>query len=349
MSCVAALTAGAFCAGISVSAEASTLEVNPSGSLTDAAGIAKSEISGVYRTIQEAVDAAGNMDTIIILPGTYREPVDTYGKVLYIEGTDRDACILCWSAYDYDAPPLEMARGSLKNMTVHAMADGEEGTYGKSYAMHVDFDEAADCALYCENVTFINDYHQTVGIGLRPGSVVDFYQCELRAAGGQSALYVHDWEATPEDVEGDQLLMLRSCTLVNNSDTQPTILLQSQEILPGAAQVLFSDNAVANVSEKGPEISMMLYPGRKTLGGGYLGGADWTLSVFSSGNSIPAMNHPLAAQYLAQADAAGSQAEGAQTADAQDPGSPQAQKTIQPEAQPGHGILVNGGLQLQEH
>ena len=329
--------------GAGISAFAAVLEVNPSGVLQDAAGRANSEISGVYRTVQEAVDAAGNMDTIIILPGTYREPVDTYGKVLYIEGTDRDACVLCWSAFDYEAPPLEMARGSLKNMTLHAMAAGEEGTYGKSYAMHVDFDEAADCALYCENVTFINDYHQTVGIGLRPGSVVDFYNCELRAAGGQSALYVHDWEAAPEAVEGGQLLMLRSCTLVNNSDTQPTILLQSQEILPGAAQVLFSDNAVANVSEGGPEISMMLYPGREALGGGYLGGADWALSVFSSGNSVPAMNHPLAAQYLAKAAQ-----ESAKGSNAQSPAQ-QVQKAGTADVQPGHGILVDGGLQLHEH
>ena len=51
-------------------------------------------LGGTYSTIQAAVDAAGNGDTIEIAAGTYREQVTVDGKNITIHGAGSDQTII---------------------------------------------------------------------------------------------------------------------------------------------------------------------------------------------------------------------------------------------------------------
>jgi pectin methylesterase-like acyl-CoA thioesterase len=69
-------------------------------------------LGGTYSTIQAAVDAAGNGDTIEIAAGTYREQVTVDGKNITIHGAGSgqtiietpDAASLVSNASDSNAP-----------------------------------------------------------------------------------------------------------------------------------------------------------------------------------------------------------------------------------------------------
>ena len=119
---------------------------------------------GAYPTIQAAVDAARNGDTIRILPGVYHEAVDMKNKTLYLDGVSRDACILTWSGRDYSEPPLEISTGTVSNLTIHATADGTPGLVPGGYCLHADFDPELGGTLVIDNVNFINDVTTAVGI-----------------------------------------------------------------------------------------------------------------------------------------------------------------------------------------
>ena len=46
------------------------------------------EVPGHHPTIQEAIDAAGNGDTIEVAPDTYTERIDFLGKAITLRSTD---------------------------------------------------------------------------------------------------------------------------------------------------------------------------------------------------------------------------------------------------------------------
>ena len=79
-----------------------------------------------YPTIQAAVDAASDGDTVLVLPGVYRESVDLVGKRLSLVGTDRDTCVIEYPSADYDYSPLKVSGGEVKNLTVHALMPANE-------------------------------------------------------------------------------------------------------------------------------------------------------------------------------------------------------------------------------
>lgn len=96
-----------------------------------------------YETIQSAVDAAYNGDTILVYPGVYQEQVNALGKEVHIIGMNKNSCILIDSSANYYTPPLWMNIGSIENMTViEDAADPDpntpEGYLNWAYCIHVD-------------------------------------------------------------------------------------------------------------------------------------------------------------------------------------------------------------------
>ena len=244
------------------------------------------------------MDAADSGDTIVILPGTYEEAVDCKDKNIHIRGKSRDDCILKYSGLDYFNPPLEMATGTLENLTIIAENSGTPGAISGAYCLHADFDTQTNGTLVITNVHFINEVTTAVGIATRPHFCALLVNCT-------------DWEFTPEesgngttsgsaqDVTG-QGLDLRNCSLTNTAITSPVIVMDSQELAPGCAVIRFQNDTVKNLSG-GAGIGLMRYSGRALGVMGYLGGSDWVLAPDSSGNSDPQMN---AATYSAPAQIA---------------------------------------------
>lgn len=249
----------------------------------------KKDGTGDFTTIGDAVGNAGENDIIIVYPGTYEESIHAYDKRVHIIGTDRAKCVLTYSGLNYAKPPLEMAKGSVRNLTIKATNSGTEGAY-HAYCVHIDNDNEANEALTFENVDFINEVHQAVGIGLRTNFTLTFDNCRFKAE-DQAGLYCHDWETsdTSADKTG-QKLIVRNCSIVNNSASRASIMLQSQELVDKGAEVVFQRNIVLNKGG-GSLITMTRWDGRTLTNTNFLGSSDWVLSDDSALNTLDTINN----------------------------------------------------------
>ena len=248
-----------------------------------------SDGTGDYTTISAAVSAASDGDIIIVHPATYTESVHAYGKKVHIKGVDKKTCILQYSGLDYANPPLEMAKGSVENLTINCLNSGTQGS-SSAYCVHIDNDNEANQTLMFHNVRFYNPVHQAVGIGLRHNFELVFDNCELEA-GDQAALYCHDWETADSSADkSNQKLIMHNCMLRNSSFTKATIMLQSQELSTGCATCEFVGCGISNGHVYGEKISMTMWQGRTLTNGSYLGSSDWLLSGKSSLNTAVLAN-----------------------------------------------------------
>ena len=261
------------------------------GLLPMGAEAATLEVPGQFPTIQSAVNAASDGDTVIVQPGTYYEAVSTVGKTITLAGVDKGSCILQYSAANYELPPLQMSSGTLKNMTVRAVGSRRRAGYG-AYCLHADNDFMEGRVLMVEDCDFINEGYEAVGVGLHPRSTVHFVRCMIESLGQYSALFAHDYESERADIQG-QNLVLEGCTLVSNSLTNPSFILQSQGITVPVAQATFVNNTLVN--RAGGELFLMrtfiVYPAFLQEGQVVvLPRTDWTLNPISSGNNVAPMN-----------------------------------------------------------
>lgn len=248
---------------------------------------------GNYTNISDAVAGSADGSIIIVYPGTYEESVHAYNKNVHIVGLNRATCILTYSGLNYSTPPLEMAAGSVSNMTIRATDSGTPGDHN-AYCVHIDNDNEANNALSFENVDFINEVHQAVGIGLRAHFTLTFDSCRFIAV-DQAGLYCHDWETsdTSADKTG-QTLIVRNCSIVNDSDTKAPIQLQSQELVDKGVTAVFIGNTVVNKGTA-PLITMVLWAGRTLTNTNFMGSSDWVLSDDSALNTLETINKPVTA------------------------------------------------------
>jgi len=261
--------------------------------VVDAAG------NGDYTTISAAVAASEEDDIILVKPGRYVESVHAYDKNFHMFGIDKRSCILQYSGYDYTNPPLEIAKGSIENMTFNAMASGNPSANPPAYAVHIDSDYSANSNLTFRNCRFFNAVHQGVGIGLRVNFNLLFDGCEFETT-SQAALYCHDWETGDTSVtKTPQLLTVINSILYNNSTNHATIMLQSQELETDCARALFRNNTIINAGSGG-EISMTLWANRHLTNNSFMGSSDWRLQSSSGFNTAEELNSAAAAYPINQ-------------------------------------------------
>ena len=240
-----------------------------------------------FPTIQDAVNAAKNGDVIEVYPGTYTESVCVTEKTLTIRGTDKKKCILQFPNGDYLNPPLEMGSGVLQNMTIHATHQEQlPGTIAKAYALHIDYHISRNNTFTIENVNFINDSYQTLGIGLRNDFTLTFKDCSFVCAGNYNAFYCHDDPCGTE--APNQKLVMEGCTFENNG-TAPTIMMQSQEQAGSDITCVWKDNQVVNKGT-GKMVDRQFWNPKTSDQEGWLGMSFWQNSPQSSGNTAEELN-----------------------------------------------------------
>lgn len=241
-----------------------------------------------YSTIQAAIDSAEEGAIILVYPGTYEEAVCATQKTVTIFGTDRDKCILQYPNGDYLVPPLEMGSGRLMNMTVHATGQEKQpGAIAKAYALHIDYNISYDHTFTIENVNFINDDYQVLGIGLRADFTLMFKNCRFVCKGDNNAFYCHD---DPQKVGSKkQNLIIENCYF-ENSGVAPTIKLQSQEMEGSQIECQWINNEIKN---KGSDsyIDVYFWNPKNSEEDGWMGMSFWQNSSLSVGNSIAELNY----------------------------------------------------------
>jgi hypothetical protein len=239
-----------------------------------------------FTTIQAAVDFAKDGDTILISSGTYHEAVDAKTKLLHFKGVDKNTVTLEYENGAYSLPPLEISKGSVENMTIHAISQAQvSGEPGKAYCFHADYDIQIGHTLSFTNVNFINDDYQVIGVGLRNNFTLEFNSCDFFTPSGNNAFYVHDDPI--RDNSSNQNLIVKDCSIVNNG-TGATIHMQSQERVGAVAKVTWQRNIVVNLSG-GKLIDMATY-NNGLAKDKWLGSSDFVLQPTSALNNIPQLN-----------------------------------------------------------
>lgn len=239
-----------------------------------------------FTTIQAAVDFAKDGDTILISSGTYHEAVDAKTKLLHFKGVDKNTVTLEYENGAYSLPPLEISKGSVENMTIHAISQAKvSGEPAKAYCFHADYDIQIGHTLSFTNVNFINDDYQVIGVGLRNNFTLEFNSCDFFTPSGNNAFYVHD--DPTRDNSSNQNLIVKDCSIVNNG-TGATIHMQSQERVGAVAKVTWQRNIVVNLSG-GKLIDMATY-NNGLAKDKWLGSSDFVLQPTSALNNIPQLN-----------------------------------------------------------
>ncbi|ARE26067.1 phage baseplate upper protein [Lactococcus cremoris] len=239
-----------------------------------------------FTTIQAAVNFAKDGDTILISSGTYHEAVDAKTKLLHFKGVDKNTVTLEYENGAYSLPPLEISKGTVENMTIHAISQAQvSGEPGKAYCFHADYDIQIGHTLSFTNVKFINDDKQVIGVGLRNNFTIEFNSCDFVTPSGDNAFYVHDDPI--RDNSSNQNLIVKDCSIVNNG-TGATIHMQSQERVGAVVKVTWQRNIVVNLSG-GKLIDMATY-NNGLAKDKWLGSSDFVLQPTSAMNNIAQLN-----------------------------------------------------------
>ena len=239
-----------------------------------------------FTTIQAAVNFAKDGDTILISSGTYHEAVDAKTKLLHFKGVDKNTVTLEYENGAYSLPPLEISKGSVENMTIHAISQAKvSGEPAKAYCFHADYDIQIGHTLSFTNVNFINDDYQVIGVGLRNNFTLEFNSCDFVTPSDNNAFYVHDDPI--RDNSSNQNLIVKDCSIVNNG-TRATIHMQSQERVGAVVKVTWQRNIVVNLSG-GKVIDVATY-NNGLAKDKWLGSSDFVLQPTSAMNNIAQLN-----------------------------------------------------------
>lgn len=196
--------------------------------------------TGDFMSIQEAVNASADGDTIIIYPGIYEESVEVMGKALNITGIDKNTCVIRSKAYSYRKQPLTIAKGRVSNLTIYGdSATAQEiALYGtptaeeideinaslvgdswerqknyKGYAVHIDQNCLYGNEMVFENCKIISENNHCVGIGNRGKSTVRFEGCDIISMGTGSCIFLHNTDS--ETMGGESSFILKNSTLTS--------------------------------------------------------------------------------------------------------------------------------------
>lgn len=248
-------------------------------------------VSQKYTTIQAAVNAAEDYDTIVVHPGEYDEAVDVVSrnKFITIKGTSRDLCILKHSNGNYQTPPLEMGKGRVENLTIYAYGHTlDEGAIDGAYCVHIDYNIEINQSLTFEDCKFISEWRPCVGIGLRENFTLRFLSCAFEA-NGAACVYCHEQQA---DNKKGQRIEIVNCSLYQGYSVEPRYVVALQETSAytgNEANILMQrnimKNAYGNFDAGHPAVIAYVYGGGTLSGDGYLNSNIWELDTMSEMNT----------------------------------------------------------------
>lgn len=173
---------------------------------------------GKYKTINSALLVASAGDTILIMPGTYEEQIDTKNKNIHLVGYNKETCIILDKTGMYNTPPIEISGGSIQNLTI--IETGEQSTPSDpgtlptlAYCIHADWDAMTDNSLLISNCILKCNKRATIGVGARNGFQLTVENCDLWSGvqedtghDPRGAFYIHTYQYDT-NTTGTKLIM----------------------------------------------------------------------------------------------------------------------------------------------
>ena len=252
---------------------------------------------GQYHSIASAVSAAKNGDIVFVKRGTYEEHVRNLDKIVHIIGESKEETIWKYPNTDYGSCDCyECGMGSIRNITMWNYDNGgtPSGQYGRSYCIHIDHQSYYQSNppisnyFYCENVHFINDSNECLGLGLRNNMIMEFVNCEFETlTGNEAAFYVHSASATGAKC------ILNGCKIRNNCDIGAGTPLQGALRVEGYNNTnkgctLLLERCIAVNLGTGPDVVWQLNKVNKSAWDDI---PDWQLDPCSQLNNVAGMNY----------------------------------------------------------
>lgn len=177
------------------------------------------DLWGNFQDPAKAIASANEKDTIIIYPGEFESYIDTRNKEISIIGVNKKNCIIYGTSPDYVSPPLEISKGYIANLTIHARKlEGAVATGATPYAIHPDWDYQANGKLEIFNCELISDWNAAIGAGLKSGFTLHLRDTDLitnEPTNTNGALYFHDSDSPA--TYGDSFLVVDNCNLKSKS------------------------------------------------------------------------------------------------------------------------------------
>ncbi len=196
-----------------------------------------SKNSPISLTINQAVKMLKSWGTVLVLPGSYNESVQTYERVVNLYGVDKSLCEIVSYDGDYDYPPLEIGAGSVRNFAIKATGS-DTGHSRLAYGIHADYNSLTDRSLTIYNCVIHSDYNAAIGMGLRRGSVT-IDSCTLTGNGAEgSDMFMHD--TIDPNLAGDQNLIIKNSTI-------DSIYIHSEEVVEGRVNLTFKNNSINSI------------------------------------------------------------------------------------------------------
>lgn len=259
--------------------------------------------NGDYTTINEAVNATQNGDTLLICPGVYEEDVHMWGKNRHLVGICKDTCILTNGTGNYLTPPLEANIGSVENLTIIAdnyaptVLDPSENQNRAAYGIHIEYENSTPYTFRITNCKIVSKWSAGLGIGLRYNQSVIIENSELISEcvriwstwssqwvemGG---LFFHNDAAS--GLEGTGKLIVNNTKL---NGKKACVVMESLDNNPSAVDAEFTNSTLISEDYGVGQGVIYRWPGTITPSG-YLCGSKITLAISSHGNNNDELNY----------------------------------------------------------
>lgn len=231
---------------------------------------------------------------IYVKPGEYNETIKAWNiKNLKIYGEDPNTCIIYNDNGNYSNPPIEIAGGIIKNVTIECRRTTNTNITDEwsSYAMHIESNLLANNSLICENVIFKSAFNYCVGLGLRLNANVIFKNCKFinncsidtninPTPGG--AIYFHD--SNIAQYYGEANLVVDNCYAEIENFEYGIWAYSIHE--QNTTNLTFIDNSIWCKSNETQNVIVTTH----AVGTGWLNLVNMNLTFPSHGNNINSMN-----------------------------------------------------------
>jgi len=200
-----------------------------------------SKNSPVSLSPSAAVNMVVSGGTVLILPGTYNDQISAQSKSVNLLGVGSSKCIIQSYSCDYYTPPLEIAAGTVSNLSFYATNSGSAITELKAYAVHIDYDYSKGRSLTISNCVMSSDFNAGVGIGLRGGGTLKLSNCTI--SGVTRGIFLHDCDRA--DFGGNQSFIVESCN-IKCVGSGPALHLHSQGMSNANVSLTFTNNSLGS-------------------------------------------------------------------------------------------------------